>query len=188
MGKVILGVTISLDGFAEDNNGSVGPLYPDLEILHNTEVLNESIRNTGSVVMAGKEFAMAEDPDWFAGNYEYQVPIFVYTDKVPLKNPKETNKLKFTFVTDGIQSAVRQAKVAAGEKDVTIIGSASTTQLCMREGIADELHIDIIPMFLNKGFRPFEDVGNRPVKLERIKVVELPAGRINIRFRIHKLS
>ncbi len=52
--------------------------------------------------MAWKEFAMAEDPDWFAGNYEYQVPIFVLTDMPPKKCPKETDKLTFTFVTDGI--------------------------------------------------------------------------------------
>ena len=186
MGKVILGVTISLDGFAEDRNGSVGALYPDLDTLRNTEVLNESIRNTGAVVMAWKEFAMAEDPDLLAGNYEYQVPIFVVTDKVPQKHPKETDKLTFTFVTKGIESAVQQAKVAAGEKAVTIIGSASTTQHCIRAGLADELHIDIIPMFLHAGFRPFEDVGTRPIQMERIKMVELPAGRIHMRFRFNK--
>ena len=59
MGKVILGVTISLDGFAEDSNGSVSALYPDLDTLRNTEVLQESIHTTGSVVMAWKEYAMA---------------------------------------------------------------------------------------------------------------------------------
>jgi hypothetical protein len=68
MGKIILGVTISLDGFAEDSNGSVGALYPDLDTLQNTEVMNESIKNTGAVVMAWKEFAMAENPDYYAGN------------------------------------------------------------------------------------------------------------------------
>ena len=52
MGKVIIGVTISLDGFAEDSNGSVGALYPDLDTLRNTDILEESIRNTGAVVMA----------------------------------------------------------------------------------------------------------------------------------------
>jgi hypothetical protein len=88
MGKVVLGVTISLDGFAEDRNGSVGALYPDLDMLQNSEVLRESQRNTGSVVMAWKEFAMAEDPDWFAGNYEYRVPIFVFTDAVSKELPR----------------------------------------------------------------------------------------------------
>ncbi len=186
MGKVILGVTISLDGFAEDSNGSVGALYPDLDTLRNTEVMRESIDTTGSVVMAWKEFAMAEDPDSIESNYEYQVPIFVFTDKVPKKHPKENDKLTFTFVTDGIKSAVRQAKTAAGEKNVTIIGSASTTQHCIRAGLADELHIDIIPVFLKDGFRPFEDIGTKPIRMEKIKVVELPAGRTHLRFRVVK--
>jgi dihydrofolate reductase len=183
MGKVILGLTISLDGFAEDSNGSVGKLYPDLDILRDTEVLKQSILSTGSVVMSGKEFDMAKDPDSFAGNYEYQTPIFVFTDKVPEKHPKETDRLTFTFVTDGIESAVRQAKIAAGNKNVTIIGSAGTTQQCLSAGLADELHVDIIPVFLKAGFRPFEDIGNRSIKVERINLVELPAGRTHIRFR-----
>ena len=185
MGKVILGVTISLDGFAEDRNGSVGALYPDLDALHNTEILRESQRNTGSVVMAWKEFAMAEDPDWYAGNYEYQVPIFVFGSETPKKHPKETNTLTFTFVTDGIRSAVQKAKVAAGQRDVTIIGSASTTKQCLNAGLADELQIDIIPVFLSTGFRPFEDI-DTTIKLERIKTAELPAGRTHLRFRFMK--
>jgi dihydrofolate reductase len=186
MGKVILGVTVSLDGFAEDLNGSVGALYPDLDALHDTEVLKESQLNTGSVVMAWKEYAMAEDPDWFAGNYEYQVPIFVSTNKAPEKHPKETNELTFTFVTDGLESAVQQAKIAAGAKDVTIIGSSKTCQLCLQAGLADELHLDIIPVFLKFGFRPFENLGAGPINIERIKVVELPAGRTHLKFRLIK--
>ena len=186
MGKVILGVTISLDGFAEDSKGSVGTLYPDLETLHTTEVLKESIRNTGAVVMAWKEYAMAEDPDWYADNYEYQAPVFVLTDRVPHKHPKETDRLTFTFVTDGFESAVRQAKRAAKEKDVTIIGSAATTQQCMRARLADELHVDIIPVFLHNGFRPFEGIGAEAIHLERTKVVGLPAGRTHIRYRLGK--
>ncbi len=186
MAKVILGLTISLDGFAEDINGSVGKLYPDLDTLRETEVLKESISSTGSVVMSKKEFAMSEDPDWMADNYEYQVPIFVFTDKAPEKHPKENEKLTFTFVTDGIKSAIMQAKAVAGEKDVTIIGSTSTTQQCIKAGLADELHIDIIPLFLKKGYRPFEDIGNKSVNVERIKVVALPAGRTHLRFRFVK--
>ena len=186
MGKVVLGVTISLDGFAEDANGSVAALYPDLETLRNTEVLKESMRDTGAVVMAWKEFAMAEDPDWFAGNYEYQVPIFVVTDKAPEKHPKETGELTFTFVKGGFEAAVRQAREAAAEKIVTIIGSSATTQYCLRAGLADELYIDVIPVFVNNGFRPFDDIGTRPIQVKRIKVVELPGGRIHMRFRIGK--
>jgi dihydrofolate reductase len=136
--------------------------------------------------MAWKEFAMAEDPDWFAGNYEYQVPIFVFTDKAPKKHPKETDTLSFTFVTDGIKSAVKQAIAVAGDKNVTIIGSGSTTQQCIRAELADELHIDIIPVFLKAGFRPFEDMGNISIKVERMETVDLPAGRTHLRFRVVK--
>jgi len=62
---------------------------------------------------------MAEDPDWYAGSYEFQVPIFFFTDKFPKRHPKETDKLTFSFVTDGIESAIRQAKAAAGNRGVS---------------------------------------------------------------------
>jgi len=184
MTKVILGLTISLDGFAEDINNSVKKLYPDLDTLRDTNVLKESIISTGSVVMSKKEFSMAEDPNSIADSYEYQVPIFVFTDKAPKKHPKENDNLTFTFVTEGIKNAVMQAKAAAGGKDVTIIGSASTAQQCIKAGLADELHIDIIPIFLKKGYRPFEDIDNNSINVERIKVVALPAGRTHLRFRV----
>lgn len=147
MAKVVLGITVSLDGFAEDINGSVGALYPDLAEYDATEIMQESIQNTGAVVMALKEYAMAEDPDWYAGNYEFQVPIFVVTPAIPKKRPKESDRLTFIFVTDGMESAIRQAKTAAGDKEVTIIGSARTTGECLNAGLADELYIDIIPYF-----------------------------------------
>ncbi len=186
MARVILGVTVSLDGFAEDARGSVVALYPDLVEYDVTEVMQESIRNTGAVVMAWKEYAAAEDPDVYAGNYEFQVPIFVVSPKVPKKHPKETDRLTFTFVTDGMESAIRQAKAAAGEKEVTIIGSARTTAECLVSGLADEFWLDIIPLFLHDGFRPFEMSGDPPGVLERTNVIALPAGRTQIRFRVMK--
>jgi dihydrofolate reductase len=184
MGKVILGMTMSVDGFINDRSGSVEALYPDLTALRDTEPLRESIRNTGAVVMGRNSFAMAEDPDWFAGNYEYQVPIFVLTHQAPAKMPKQTDELTFTFVTDGIQSAIRQAKAAAGEKDVNIIGAASTARQWLKAGLADELHVDIMPVLLGDGLRVFEDLGTASIQLERIRVMELPGGRTHLQFRI----
>jgi len=186
MGKVILGLTISLDGFAEDIDGSVNALYADLNSLKETEYMIESILTTGAVVMSKKEFEAAENPDLYADHYEYQVPIFVFTDKIPEKHPKETDKISFTFVTSGVESAIIQAKAAAGDKDVNIIGSAITTQLCLRTNLIDELQIDIIPLFLKTGFRPFETIEYLDIKLERILLVELPAGRTHIRFKFIK--
>ena len=186
MGKVILGMTMSLDGFINDRDGSVAALYPDLADWRETDLGKESIQSTGAVVMGRNSFAMAEDPDWFAGNYEYQVPIFVLTHQPPKKQPKETDDLTFTFVTDGIESAIRQAKAAAGDKDVNIIGAASTAQQCLKAGLADELHVDIMPVFLGGGLQPFENLSTDRPGLERIKVLELPGGRTHLRFRIIK--
>ena len=128
---------------------------------------------------------MADDPDLYAENYEFQVPIFVVGDRVPPKHPKETGELMFTFVADGIESAIKQAKAAAGGKDVLIIGSASTTLQCLKTGLVDDLYLDIVPIFLNEGFRPFEDIKDVSIQLERTKVVELPAGRIFTEFRLN---
>ena len=183
MSKVILGTTMSLDGFINDRNGSVEALYPDLVAWRETEAGKESIQNTGAVVMGRHTFNMAEDPDWFAGNYEYQAPIFVLTHHVPKKKPKETDQLTFTFVTDGLESAVQQAKKAAGNKEVNIIGAANTAQQCLKVGLADELHVDIMPVLLCGGLRLFEHIDAEQIQLERIKVMELPYGRTHLRFR-----
>ena len=186
MSKVILGMTMSLDGFINDREGSVGTLYPDLEALQDTQPMRESIENTGAVVMGRNSYAMAEDPDWFVGNYEYQVPIFVLTHQPPQRHPRESDQLSFTFVTDGIESAIRQARVVAGDKDVTVIGAANTAQQCLKARLADELHVDIMPVLLGSGLRVFEDLGAETIQLERIKVMELPGGRTNLQFRIIK--
>ena len=186
MGKVILGMTMSIDGFVNDRNGSVAALYPDLTAWRETPPGKESIQNTGAVVMGRNSYAMSEDPDWFAGNYEYQVPIFVLTHTPPEKMPKQTDDLTFTFVTDGIQSAIRQAKAAARDKEVNVIGAASTAKQCLKAGLADELHIDIMPVLLGDGLRVFEDLGTESIQLERIKVMELAGGRTHLEFRIIK--
>jgi dihydrofolate reductase len=95
-------------------------------------------------------------------------------------------QLTFTFVTDGLESAIHQAKVAAGSKDVNIIGAANTAQQCLNAGLADELHIDIMPVLLCGGLRLFEHIRAEQIQLERIKVMELPAGRTHLRFRLVK--
>ena len=184
MGRVIVGMTISLDGFVNDREGGVEVLYPDFEAMHEFEALKESIRNTGAVVLGRHSFDMAEDADWFAGNYEYQVPIFVLTHYPPEKHPKETDKLRFTFVTEGVESAIGQAKAAAGGKDVTVIG-VSAIQQCIRAGLADELHLDLMPVLLGEGLRLFDDLVGKPIQLEKIKVVELGA-RTHLQFRFIK--
>jgi len=191
MGKVIFGLTMSLDGYINDRNGSVERLYSDLAVgnlqddaIQNNQVMQEAMRSTGAVILGKNAFLMAEDPDSYADSYEFQVPIFVLTGTKPEKNPKENENLTFTFVTEGIETAISQAKQAAGGKDVTLIGGASTAQQALRAGLVDELHIDIMPVLLCGGLRLFEALGTEQIRLERMAVVELPAGRTHLRFRI----
>jgi dihydrofolate reductase len=183
MGKVIGGMTLSLDGFASDAHGDVGRLYPNLPDLRYTEMLQEEIRTTGAVVMGRHSYNMG-DPDSFAENYEYQVPIFVLTNHVPDKMPKQNERLTVTFVTDGIESAVAQAKAAAGDKNVMLIG-ASINQQCLNVGLCDELHMGIMPLLLGDGLRLFEHIDAAKIKLEKTRIFE-SSERTDIWFRVVK--
>ena len=182
MGKVVLGMTISLDGFVNDRNGDVGRLYPDLEALHQTEVLQEAVRNTGAVVMGRHAFAMG-NPDSYAGNYEFQVPIFVLARNAPEKRPRESGTLTITFVTDGVASAIEKARAAAGDKDVTVIGGADTAQQCLRAGLVDEIEIGIAPVLFGSGLRLFDHLELAQIELERSSTIEA-AGVTYLRYRV----
>src|SRR5438876_9182054 len=165
MGKVIFGMTMSLDGFVNDRNGDVSRLYPDLDALRKTEMLQEEIQTTGSVVMGRRAYDMAEGD---FTDYEFQVPIFVLTHHVPEKVAKgENDKLTVTFVTNGIESAIAKAKAAAGGKHVMVIGGANTAQQCLRAGLVDEIHIGIVPVLFGEGLRFFEHLGSEQIELER---------------------
>ena len=154
MGKVIIGATMSLDWFMNDRNGDVSRLYPDLEALRRTEMLQEEIRTTGAVVMGRRAYDMAEGD---LTDYEYQVPIFVLTHAVPEQEVKgENDQLTLTFVTTGIERAIDLAKAAAGDKHVMVVGGAKTAQQCLRAGLVDEIHIGIAPVLFGEGLRFFE--------------------------------
>src|SRR5712692_4906616 len=157
MAKVLLGTTMSLDGFIADRNGDVSRLYPDLDALRKTSLLQESIQRTGAVVMGRHAYDMAQGD--FTG-YEFQAPIFVLTHHVPEQVAQgENENLKFTFVTDGIESAIAKAKAAAADKCVTVIGGANTAQQLINANLVDELLIGIVPILLGDGLRFFEHLG-----------------------------
>lgn len=172
MAKVIVGTTMSLDGFINDRNGSVQSLYPDLNELRETEMLQEEIRTTGAVVMGRHAYDMAEGD--FTG-YEFQVPIFVLTHNIPDKPVKgENERLTLTFITDGIASAIEKAKAAAGEKSVMVIGGAHTAQQLLRAGLVDEVYVGIMPILLGEGLRFFEHLEDDHIELEKIEGSNLP--------------
>lgn len=185
MARVIAGMTTSLDGFVADESGSVDRLYPDLAALQGTDYMNAAIDDTGAVLMGKRTFEMAEDPDSYVGNYEFQVPIFVVTHHIPPVAPKQDEHLTFTFVTDGVESAVTQAKSAAGKKAVQVVGGASVIQQLLEAGLVDELHIDVMPVLLGAGPRLFDRQLLERVQLEKIGLRETGA-RTTMRFRIKK--
>jgi dihydrofolate reductase len=183
LAKVIVGMTISLDGFVADQNGNAGRLYPDLAALRHTAYMKDAIEQTGAVLMGRRTFEMG-DPDSYVGNYEFQVPIFVLTHHPPSVAPKQDEHLTFTFVTDGVESAVAQAKAAARDKAVQVVGGVSIAQQLLDAGLVDELHgVDIMPVFLGIGLRSFESSSLERVRLEKINVQEVGA-RTSPRFRM----
>ncbi len=183
MGNVIIGASISLDGFMNDRHGDVSRLYPDLEALRRTEMLQEEIRTTGAVVMGRRAYDMGEGD---LTDYEYQVPIFVLTHTVPEQVVKgENDHLTVTFVMDGIESAIEKAKAAAGDKHVMVVGGANTAQQCLRAGLVDEIHIGIVPVLFGEGLRFFEPLVTEQMELEKTRIFESPT-RTDLWFRVVK--
>ncbi|BFU43441.1 dihydrofolate reductase family protein [Krasilnikovia sp. MM14-A1004] len=183
MAKVIGGMTISLDGFVADEHGDSGGLYQDLAALHGTDYMDEMIAEAGAVVMGRHSFEMPEDPDTIADFYEFQVPLFVVTSHPPARHPRENDRLTFTFVTDGAESAVRQARAAAGDRAVQIVGGARLGTELLVAGLVDEVRVDVMPVFLGAGTRLFDDPRLAGVKLERTGLTEV-GQRVSLRFRV----
>lgn len=181
MGNVIIGATLSLDGFMNDRKGDVSRLYPDLAALGETAMLQEEIRTTGAVVMGRRSYEMAQGD---LTGYEYQVPIFVLTHTPPTKPARGTNdQLTLTFVTDGVSSAIEQAQAAAGDKHVMVVGGAQTAQQCLQADLVDEIHLGIVPVLFGAGLRFFGALVNEQTRLEQTRIFESP-GRTDLWFRI----
>ncbi len=182
MGKVIAGMTMSLDGYVADADGNVDRLYADLADLQGDPYMTDTITETGTVLMGRKTFEMG-DPDAYAGAYEFQVPIFVLTHHPPQIPPKQDDRLTFTFVQGEGASAVAQAKAAAGDKAVQVVGGVNVIQQLLHAGLVDELHIDVMPLFLGNGRRLFEHAALDRIDLKTIGV-ESVGQRTGLRFRI----
>lgn len=188
MGKVMAGMTMSLDGFINDKDGSAQSLSPDFDELLAAPSFEQMITDTGAVIMGRNTYEMADPFMWVNDDYEFQVPLFILTHTPPEKYPVGNDKLSVTFVTDGIESAIAQAKEAAGDKMVQIIGGADTIQQCLNSGLCEELCIDVMPVLLGKGLRLLENIDTDKVQLERIKVEETTPQRTSIVFRVMKAN
>src|SRR5438128_835697 len=136
MSRVIAGLTVSLDGYFVDADGAFSMLYSDFEQLMDSAYMKASQADTGAVLMGRRTFDEAPDPDSYAVDYEYQVPLFVLTHRPPDRAPARNENLYVTFVTDGLESAVAQATAAAGDKAVTVVGGADLNRQLLAAGLA----------------------------------------------------
>ncbi|HIZ35299.1 MAG TPA: dihydrofolate reductase family protein [Candidatus Ruania gallistercoris] len=131
------------------------------------EILTETFRRTGASVM-GKRMFDAGEHSW-PDQAPFHTPVFVLTheEREPWQRPGGTT---FHFVSDGIESALAQARAAAGDRDVRIAGGAATIQQYLNAGLVEELSVAVSPMLLGSGRRLFDGVDAAHVGLERLSV------------------
>lgn len=193
MGKVILNISMSLDGYIAGPNHSVSKgMGEGGERLHdwmfkeefktntiNADVVKEIFDTSGAFLMGRRWFDHGEKV-W--GASPFNMPVFVVTHRMR-ENVVQGNTI-FHFITDGIESAVRKAKAAAGDKNVTTGGADLPRQL-LKAGLVDEIHIALVPVLLGNGIPLFDATIRKHIELERISVMEAP-GVTHIRFRVIK--
>jgi dihydrofolate reductase len=143
------------------------------------ELLREAHRTMGAFVTGRRTFDITNG---WGGRPPLGVPTFVVTHTVPQEWVYEGSP--FTFVTDGVESAVEKAKQAAGDKNIAV-GAASIAQQCIKAGLLDEVHIDLVPVPLGKGVRLFDHLGTEPIELESTRVIDAP-GVTHLTFRVVK--
>jgi dihydrofolate reductase len=186
MGKVTCGIAMSLDGFVAGPNQTLENPFGDIpkNLLHHwmfdeddgnkrkAEMVNYLV-DAGAYIMGTNMFVpkdKRDDPEWrgwWGDNPPYHGPVFVLS-----KEPRESIPMEggttFHFVTDGIESALGQAKEAAGDRKISIAGGANTVNQYLAAGLIDELWLHIAPVTIGSGARLFEGVPN--LKLEPVEV------------------
>ena len=213
MGKVRVHISTSLDGYvAGPNQTQENPLGKGGEGLHDwviplkawrepvgmeggeenasSAVVDEENADVGAEIMGRGKFGPAsrgpwgDDPwqGWWGEDPPFHKPVFVVTTHT--REPLTLSDTTFTFVTDGIESALAQAKEAAGDKDVFIGGGADVINQYLAAGLVDELQLHVVPILLGGGARLFDGVG-QDVRLELLRVVEAP-GVTHLKYRVAK--
>jgi len=179
MGTVFVDMVMSLDGFIAGLNNDDGGLH-DWYFApsgHAVDVIDELLHSIGAIIIGRRSFG--DQPNGF--DTPYKVPHFVLTHTA--RQTVRNGGVPFTFVADGIESALTQAKAAADERAVCIAGGTMTAQQFLNAGLVDEIQIHLVSKLLGDGLRLFEH--GTPLNLERTRVLESP-GVTHLRFRVVK--
>lgn len=211
MSKLRFEISMSLDGYVAGPSQSVeNPLGEGGEELHewvvklaawreshgreggevnaSTPLMEESQSGVGAVIMGRNMFGggpgpWGEDPwqGWWGEEPPFHMPVFVLTHHE--REPLTLGETTFTFVTEGIQSALEQAREVAGEDDVTIGGGANVAQQYLSAGLVDQMQLNVAPILLGDGTRLFEEGAGAGLALEPILVVDTP-DVTHLRYRV----
>jgi dihydrofolate reductase len=174
---------MSLDGFIAHlddgvehlfdwyDNGEVAVPWPGNDMVsHVTPAsagyLRDAIARAGALVIGRRLF---DYTDGWEGRHPFGVPVFLVTHSVPDGWPRTDAPV--TIVTDGLESAVAQARAVAGDKTVGVAGP-NLIQQCLNAGLLDELSIELVPVLLGEGIRFFDNLSSPPVMLENPTVIE----------------
>ena len=191
MSKVTCDISMSLDGFITGSNEGVGnPLGDDQGRLHDwmiarrtdadAEILDEVYATTGAILIGRRMFDVGEEP--WGDPPPFHMPVFVLTHEAREPIPKQGGTT-YTFVTDGVEVAVEQARAAAGHMNVGVWGGANILQQCLKVGLVDEMQIHLVPVLLGAGVRLFEALGPRPIELKTTRSIVTPSAT-HLRFAV----
>jgi dihydrofolate reductase len=190
MARVICDMSMSLDGYVTGPNDSrENPFGDGADMLHNwlfkdptdedKAIMYEALESCGAVVMGRKSFDKNEgDGGWGDGGPLGDLPVFVVTHHAPAK----THPPVYRFVTDGVKSAIDQAKEAAGEDKVVGLHGATVMQQGLPLGLVDEIYVHVVPVLIGGGTRLFETLPGG-IQLERISAIATPEAT-HLRFRV----
>jgi dihydrofolate reductase len=196
VGKIVAEFTMSLDGFIAGPNDEIGRLFPwygagdtafPVPSIGRTfmisrasaDLLGATWGRLGALVTGRRDFDVSNA---WGGKALLGVPTFIVTHRPPPEWDRPDSP--FTFVTDGVASAVARARQAAGDRDIGVGGTTIVRQ-CLRAGLLDEIQIHLAPVLLGVGIRLFDGLGPEPIDLETIGVIA-GTGVTHLRFRVIK--
>jgi dihydrofolate reductase len=183
MGELIANMSMSLDGFVEDAGGGVDDVFSWIprtaEGSASAHYLQDARAGIGALIAGRRLFDLAKG---WGGQHPIGVPVFVVTHRTP--DDWAYPDAPFTFVTDGVASAVEQARAAAGDRNVAV-ASPDITRQCLDLGLLDAIAVDLVPVLLGAGKPFFAGLAGAPVRLEDPTVVE-GTGVTHLHYRVRR--